>query len=184
MHFVTFTAFPLTCRWHIMFCMQDLASSSFHHASTVAPLLVSCVLNAAIPTIEFDKMQSFQPASQLPGLPSHPASQAAVCPAEHAGSSNSDGGRCYGWLIHQAKQNKAKQKEAQIVDKKIRIAQQCQKTFGYLKACAVLKQSMVPASPSLHWSLAQNHPFKLVQKDSTASVWMLPSLEMARVYCD
>lgn len=27
-------------------------------------------------------------------------------------SSNSDGGRCYGWLINQAKQNKAKQNEA------------------------------------------------------------------------
>lgn len=88
MHFVTaFTAFPLTCRRHIMFCMQDLSGDAFHHTSTVVLLLLRSVLSATIPTIEFEKKcsRSRQPVSRLPGLPSHPASQAAVCPAKHAG---------------------------------------------------------------------------------------------------
>lgn len=65
MHFVTtFTAFPLTRRRVARYVLRaGFSLSSFHHTSTVAPPLVSCVLNAAIPTIEFDKMQSFQPAS-------------------------------------------------------------------------------------------------------------------------
>lgn len=53
-----------------------------------------------------------QPASQLTLTPHHPIPhilppKLLFFPANHAGSSDSDGGRCYGWLIHQTKQNEA-----------------------------------------------------------------------------
>ncbi len=44
--------------------------NSFHHKSSVVPLLLSSVLSSTISAIEFDKMQPFQRASQ-------PASQPA-----------------------------------------------------------------------------------------------------------
>lgn len=111
-----------TLHLHIGFWMRisvwnyPTSTSSFHLTATVVlPHLCRVVVfffwSSTKVAIGSDKMPSFsQSASQsrLPGLPLHPASQAAVCPAKHAGSPNLDGGRCYGWLIHQASRGKAK----------------------------------------------------------------------------
>lgn len=121
----------------------------FHHTSTVVLLLRSGALSATIPTIEFDKCSRFsEPARARQSSPWPPfttclSSCCLPSQAYSTGSPNSDGGRCYGWLIRQASRGKAKQNEARTVDKKNTISQTVSETYGCFVFCFLILSSLI-----------------------------------------
>lgn len=121
--------------------IYSTSMNCFHHTSTVVPLLLSSVLSATIPAIEFDKTQSFQPASQPAPWPPLTSCLSSCCLPSRACREPKLRWRQMLWMTDSpGEQRQAKQNEARTVDKKNTTTQHVRNLWLF-EGSAILKHN-------------------------------------------